>query len=240
MKAAPAYVVDLNVYELDGETRSFIDDPSYNYYMLTYLVPKGSGKSRANAQAWSMKQVTPETVKASAELFRTLWEKGYRGTAAGAGAVQANADLYEQILNPFSAVDAGSVTLADVAEDREDYEAIRIVYENGLMSLTGENTFSPDDPATAGDLIGALHLLAFGAPAASAEEAAATFTQYGLVPAGVAAGDALTYGLRNQIMSAFGGAVGIPLPAIGEDQADEVMTRGQLAQDLTIFNDGNE
>lgn len=60
MKAAPAYVVDLNVYELDGETRSFIDDPSYNYYMLTYLVPKGSGKSRANAQAWSMKQVTPD------------------------------------------------------------------------------------------------------------------------------------------------------------------------------------
>ena len=187
-----------------------------------------------------MKQVTPETVKASAELFRTLWEKGYRGTAAGAGTVQANADLYEQILNPFSAVDAGSVTLADVAEDREDYEAIRFVYENGLMGLTGENTFSPDDPATAGDLIGALHLLAFGAPAASAEEAAATFTQYGLVPAGVAAGDALTYGLRNQIMSAFGGAVGLPLPAIGEDRADEVMTRGRLAQDLTIFNDGNE
>ena len=41
-------------------------------------------------------------------------------------------------------------------------------------------------------------------------------------------------------MSVFGGAVGFPLPAIGEDREEEVMTRGQLAQDLTIFNDGKE
>ena len=187
-----------------------------------------------------MKQVTPESIQASAELFSTLWEKGYKGTAAGAGTVQANADLYEQILNPFSAVDAGDVTLEDVPEEREDYAAIRFAYENGLMGLTGENTFSPDEPATAGDLFAALHLLGFGAPAASAEEAAATFIQYGLAPDGVAAGDALTYELRDQIMTIFGNAVQFPLPAIGEGREAEVMTRAQLAQDLMIFDAGEE
>lgn len=201
---------------------------------------QGKDADRILKRMQQLKQVTPESVKASAELFRTLWEKGYRGTAAGAGTVQANADLYEQILNPFSAVDAGDVTLEDVAEDREDYEAVRFAYENGLMGLTGENTFSPDEPATAGDLFMALHLLGLGAPAGSAEEAVATFTQYGLAPEGVAAGDALTYELRDQIMGIFGSAVQFPLPPIGEGREAEVMTRGQLAQDLTVFNDEGE
>ena len=41
MKAIPAYVADINVYGLDGETKSYIDTTDYDYYMLSYLVPKG-------------------------------------------------------------------------------------------------------------------------------------------------------------------------------------------------------
>ena len=52
------------------------------------------------------KAVTPETVRESAEAFRKLVKDGYRGTAAGAGTVQENAELFEAILNPFGAADA--------------------------------------------------------------------------------------------------------------------------------------
>ncbi|MBQ8072156.1 MAG: insulinase family protein [Clostridia bacterium] len=184
-----------------------------------------------------LKAVTPESVHAAAETFRRLLEKGYRGTAAGAGAINANADLYEAVLNPFGAVDASEVTLSDVPADHESYAAIRFAYENGLMALTGADTFSPDAEATAGNLYAALYLLIGGAPNAE-EEALATFSQYGLVPEGVTGDQPLTFALRNQVMSVFGSLVGMEFPAIGDGQEDAVMTRAQLAQDLTIFDDG--
>ena len=183
-----------------------------------------------------LKQVTPDSIKASAEIFKKLWEKGYRGTAAGASTIKANADLYKNILNPFGAVDAGEVTLTDVPEDREDFRAIRFAYENGLMALKGEASFAPDENAVAGELYAALYVVIGGAPNAE-EEAMETFAQYGLVPAGVTGDTELTFGLRNQIMSAFGAAVEMELPAIGAGQEELVMTRGQLAQDLKIFDD---
>ncbi len=183
-----------------------------------------------------MKQVTPDSLKKAADIFQTLWEKGYRGTAAGAGTVQANADLYEAILNPFAAVDAGAVTLTDVGEDREDYEAIRFAYENNLMALTGENAFSPDAPATVGDLFAALYALIGGAPNAP-EEAIAAFAQLGLAPEGTAAADALTFAFRDQTLSGFGALAGVQFPAIGEGRETETMTRGQLAQDLKSLSE---
>ena len=183
-----------------------------------------------------MKQVTPESVRTAAELFQALNEKGYRGTAAGAGTIQENAALYEAVLNPFQAVAAGDVTLEDAGEDREDYEAIRFVYENGLMGLKGENSFAPDEAATAGDLYAALYVLIGGTPNA-AEEAMGTFSQFGMVPEGTAADSELTFGLRDQVMSAFGTAIGMQLPAISEGRDAEAMTRGQLAQDLMMFNE---
>lgn len=183
-----------------------------------------------------MKQVTPESVTAAADQFQALLDKGYRGTAAGAGTVQANAEMYETILNPFSAVDASAVALSDAGEDREDYEAIRFAYENGLMGLTGEDTFGPDEPAQAGDLYAALYVLIGGTPNA-AEEAIATLAQYGLVPDGVAADSPLTYELRNTVMNAFGAAVGMSFEPIGAGMETETMTRGQLAQDLTVFGE---
>ena len=196
----------------------------------------GKDQNRVLNRMRQLKQVTVESVRAAADVFRALWEKGYRGTAAGAGAIGANADLYESVLNPFGAVDAGEVVLTDVPEDREDYAAIRFVYENGLMGLRGENAFGPDEDASAGDLYAALYVLLGGATNA-AEEAMGMFSQVpGLVPDGTEAGTPLTFGLRDQIMSAFGTAAGIEVPAAGAGREDAVMTRGQLAADLMMFN----
>ena len=234
--------LEISQEELDGYVMSSYSELAKPKGELTGAVAElerlmeGEEADKTLRLMQEMKQVTPESVRGAAELFRTLWEKGYKGTAAGAGAIQANADLYEAVLNPFSAVDAGEVTLADAGEDREDYEAIRFAFENGLMGLTGENTFSPDNAATAGDLYGALYVLIGGAPNA-AEEALATFSQYGMVPEGVTADSELTFGLRDGIMNAFGAAAGMPLPAIGEGRETEVMTRAQLAQDLMIFGE---
>ena len=56
------------------------------------------------------------------------------------------------------------------------------------------------------------------------------------MPEGTETGTALSFGLRDQVMGAFGTAVGFSLPAIGEGREETVMTRGELAQDLMIFN----
>ena len=197
----------------------------------------GKDADRVLKQMRELKQVTPASIQASAEIFRRLWENGYRATAAGAGTINANADLYQNILNPFGAVDAGEVTLADAGEDREDYRAIRFAYENGLMALKGDAIFAPDDEATAGELYAALYVLIGGAPNAE-EEAVATFGQYGMVPEGVTGASPLTFGVRDQIISSFAAGVGMELPAIGAGQEENVMTRGQLAQDLMMFDDG--
>ena len=193
----------------------------------------GKDADRVLNRMRQLKQVTPDSVRASAEVFRKLWERGYRATAAGAGAIRENADLYEAVLNPFGAVDAGEVTLQDVTEDRADYEAIRFAFENGLMAMKEEGVFAPDADATVEDLYAALYLLVGGASGAG-EEALSALPAYGLAPE--LDGDTpLTYALRNQVMGTFGPAVGLDLPAIGEGQESEVMTRSALAQDLMIF-----
>ena len=197
----------------------------------------GEDAERALNQMRELKRVTPDSIRASAAVFRKLWENGYRATAAGAGTINANADLYQNILNPFGAVDAGDVLLTDVGEDRGDYRAIRFAYENGLMALKADAIFAPDDEATAGELCAALYLLIGGAPNAE-EEAVAAFGQYGMVPEGITAASALTFGLRDRIIAAFAAGVGMELPAIGAGQEENVMTRGQLAQDLMMFDDG--
>ena len=52
-----------------------------------------------------LKAVTPETLKNAAEIYRKAWENGNRSTAGSAAAINANADLYDVILNPFRAKD---------------------------------------------------------------------------------------------------------------------------------------
>ena len=184
-----------------------------------------------------LKKVTPESVKACADLYRKAWENGVHSTAGSAAAINQNADLFETILNPFNAQDTSQVEFADAAEGSEHYEAVRFVYEAGLMAPAAEDAFGTDDPATAGDLYGALYVLIGGTPGAE-NEAFATFTQYGLVPAGVDGATVLTNGLCDQIFVTFGAAVGIPLQADApNEKTDLTMTRGELAEQIKAFCD---
>ena len=71
------------------------------------------------------------------------------------------------------------------------------------------------------------------------EDAMATFAQAGLVPEGTEADTPLTIALRDQVMSGFAAVTGLELPALGTGENGEaIMTRGELAQDLTMFDDG--
>ncbi|MBR2603266.1 MAG: insulinase family protein [Clostridia bacterium] len=236
-----AMVVDQNT--LDGYILSQYSSLAKPAGELTGAVKEisrlvaGKDAERTLKQMRELKQVTPDSIRIFAEMLRKLWESGYHATAAGAGTINANAEMYQNILNPFGAVDAGEVTLVDAGEDRADYAAIRFAYENGLMALKGDAMFAPDDGATAGELYAALYLLIGGGQNAE-EEAMATFGQYGLVPEGVTGKTPLSLGLRDQIMSAFAAVTGMQIPAIGAGQEENVMTRGQLAQDLTMFDDG--
>ena len=64
----------------------------------------------------ALKALTPEEVQEYADVYRNMMDNGTRFTAGGASAINANADLYDVILNPFGSVDASEVEFEDVQE----------------------------------------------------------------------------------------------------------------------------
>ena len=141
MSQLPELIAEM---ELDQET---LDGYIMNAYSA-YAMPEGELTGALNAAMdalqgldparrldWmrQLKQLTPEAVHADAELYAKLNENGARMTAGAASAINANADLFDAILNPFGAVDNTQVELTDVPEGSEHYEAVRFAFENGLM-----------------------------------------------------------------------------------------------------------
>ena len=127
-----------------------------------------------------LKTVTPDTLKEAAELYRKAWENGVHSTAGSAAAINANAGLYDVILNPFGAVDASQVELTDVPEGSEYYDAVRFVFENGIMSSRTEDTFGIDENATVGDMAAAIYA-AIGGPVGDPQGAVDWLAGYGLL-----------------------------------------------------------
>lgn len=184
-----------------------------------------------------LKAVTPDTVKAAAELYRKAWENGVHSTAGNAAAINANADLYDVILNPFNAKDASLVEFTDAAEGSEYYDAVRFAFENGLMAPKADDFFGADDPATAGDFFGAIYVL-IGGPTGAAQEAMETLAEYGLVPDGVEAATELTVGSSAELFSTVTAALGAPwTPEVEAGTEEQPLTRGQMAQLLKTFMD---
>ena len=197
----------------------------------------GEGQEKTLEYMQQLKSVTPESMANAAELYQKLWDNGVHSTAGSASAINANADLYDVILNPFNAQDASQVTLSDVTEDYEYYEAVRTVYENGLMAPASDDAFGVDDPATVGDLVGAFYVM-IGGPAGNPEEAVAYLGQFGIVPDGAEAGTEMTHGMSDQIFVAFGEAVGLPLEADEPNETtDQIITRGELADQIKMLWD---
>ncbi|MBO6011581.1 MAG: hypothetical protein J6P71_07280, partial [Oscillospiraceae bacterium] len=139
----------------------------------------------------ALKGLTPASLQEFAALYAAMVDEGVRFTAGGAGAINANADLYDAILNPFGSVDSTEVKFTDATEDYEHYEAVRFVFEEMLMAPVGEDIFGVDEDATVGELAGMLYALLDGDPAAQ-DEAINTFVQYGIVPGDAAADTVLT------------------------------------------------
>ena len=181
----------------------------------------------------TLKAMTPERVKSCTDLYRGLIEQGVRFTTGGASAINEANDLYDQILNPFGVADLSDQTFADVTEDRDDYEVIRYVYEEGLMAPREADRFGADDPATVGDLAYALNQLISEEPA-TPEEAVENLKAYQILLGEDNADAPLTAWDADDILNAFTAAVGAEYPGKMAGEA-EPYTRADLARTLAAY-----
>ena len=228
-----------------------LDQPTLDRYIIStytgYAMPVGelsgamgainialNGRSQDEKleQMQTLKAMTPEKVIAYSEVYRKLAENGVRSTSGAASAINGNAELYDVILNPFSAVDKSEQELSDVGEDSEYYEAVRYVYENGLMAPVEDDRFGVDEPATVGDLAGAL--LAVTGSSGTPEEAVAMFVQYGMLWDDATPDEPIEGESCDAVLSTFAYAVGAEYPG-GMVPDTDSMTRGQMAQSVYAF-----
>ena len=179
-----------------------------------------------------LKTTTPETIAEFAEHYRAFIEKGCRFTAGGAVAINAHAELYDTILNPFGAADRTEQALSDVPEDSPCYEAVRYVFENGLMDAREDGSFGASDPATLADLSAAL-MAAIGQNADPAEATEALIS-YGILSPDSNPEEPVTADACNTALTGFCQALGIDAPSSLAPDADP-FTRADLAQTLRDF-----
>lgn len=181
----------------------------------------------------ALKALTPETMAEYAEAYAALMQNGIRFTAGGASAINENAELFEQIFNPFGSVDASAVEFTDVTEGSEHYDAVRFLFENMLMAPLTEDSFGVDEDATAGDLAGAVYAL-FGGDASAQEEALSFLQENSLMPPEVTTDSAVTGADYDAVMDILGQLTGLTAEPSG-GAADTAMTRGELAELLAAF-----
>ena len=182
-----------------------------------------------------LKALTPESFAAYAEAYAALMENGLRSTAGGAAAINANAELYDAVFNPFGSVDTSQVVMADLPEDSEHYAAVRYVYENMLMGMLDEENFGVDAEANMGDLAGALYSVV-GGDASMPEDAVDFLASYGIIAPNSTVDDVLTAAGAEETLACFSEAVGIPYtPA--EDADETVLSRGELAEVVMRYVD---
>lgn len=128
-------------------------------------------------------------------------------------------------------------SFADVAKGSWYYEGVRYAYENGLMSGTGEGTFSPDLPTSRGMLVTILYRLA-GSPAAGS----ASFTD---VAKGQWYADGVAWASANGVVSGYPDGSFRPNDTITREQMAAILyqyarIQGKLDDsraDLSIFSD---
>lgn len=234
--ALPAFLAELDV---DQETLDGYILSSYSSYAIPEGELSGAISTLLNVVDGSpadlnlrymreLKTLTPEKLRSYVEAYEKLMAEGLRFTAGGAAAIIANADLYDEILNPFGALDDPSeLSFSDLTEEHPCYEDTLGLFEEGLLLPRGEELFGVDEPATLGDLAGALYVLLDGSASAQ-EEAIAFFAEYSIVPADGKADDPLTGKDAENILRSFTEAVQMNFQA-DENAGKAVLTRGELA-----------
>ncbi|MBQ2953892.1 MAG: insulinase family protein [Clostridia bacterium] len=171
-----------------------------------------AGDDQAESLEWmrQLKSIKAEDVAAYAAVYANMVANGVYSTAGGAAAIEANAALYESVINPFNAVDPTSVEFTDCTSEHPCYDYVRFAFENGLMLPTGDTTFGAEDQATLGDFAMAAYVLLGGGQ--NPAEAVAYLAQFGIVPAA----DAATPITREELIACtlnFGAALGLPVTA---------------------------
>ena len=177
-----------------------------------------------------LKALTPEALKGYADICAKMLENGVWRTAGGAAAINANADLFDAILNPFGAVDTSQIDFTDAPEGSEHYEAVRFAFENRLMTPASDDAFGVDEPATTGDLMAAAYAMIGGEP--DANEGLAAFVEYGLAQNDIDLSAPLAPADFWSMMSALAGAQVDPMTETADPDA---ATRGELAEMLMAF-----
>ena len=183
----------------------------------------GDPQDKALTYMRQLKAVTPETVHASAEIFRKLAENGVRITTGSAAAINANAELYDAILNPFNAQDTSKVVFTDLAEDSPYYEAVRFMFGEGLMAPRAEDAFGVDEDATMGDFAVPLYMMYGGN--SSQEEAVQFLVSNNLATPDTRVDEPMPKADLLQIMQMLAGGAELQLP----ERDGETATRGELA-----------
>ena len=179
-------------------------------------------------QMRAYKSVTPESVKAAAEAYAKLMEKGCRGTVGPIGTLQANSDLYDAIQNPFHTEDLTQVSFSDVAEDNEHHDAIYSAFTSGMMLPKEDGLFAPDEPATVGDFLGGLYML-IGGGSNDPDACKETLVGYGLVAADQDLNAELHEDLFCNILTALGAGFSTDTPDAAVPRADLADVFVQLA-----------
>ena len=240
-EAMPAFIENLEVTQedLDGYILS-----AYSNYAMPEGELSGGMTTALNVLTGDpvdadlqymrdLKTLTPELFADYGAVCAKLTEDGVRFTAGGAAAIAAEADRYDVILNPFGAEDLTAIALQDVPEDHPQYEAVRFVFENGLMLPLEEENFGVDEPATVGDFSAALYLLV-GGESHAPEEAVEFLQSYGIVSAALTPDTELSGSDADEILSNFSEAVAdetAPDPITIEG----IITRGELAEILMSY-----
>ncbi len=178
----------------------------------------------------ALKTATPETLKDFAGILASLLNTGIRGTAGSAAAINANAEMYDAVLNPFNAKDMSEVSFEDIPEDHEYADAAYAAVAGGLMAPLDETHFGIDEGATVGDLLAGIYLIV-GGPANDPAGARDLLAANGLVPADQDLSAPLDEAFLASVVNALYQA-----EVLTTDTPDNITPRGELADLLIQMN----
>ena len=170
----------------------------------------------------ALKTATPETLKAFAGNIADLLNTGIRGTAGSAAAINANAEMYDVVLNPFNVQEVTTDGFEDVPEDHPLYAYVTDAVSQGLMLPLDDTRFGIDEPATIGDYLGGIYVLV-GGPNADARACLELLAANGLIDPATDLSAPLTEQFACDLLTTLGAEYSTDTP-------DKVMTRGELAE----------
>ena len=139
VSALGGHVVDVNVYDYDGETPAkVVNDSPSRYFELAYITPKGEGSSRDNIIGWDIKEIDIENSDYAQSCFWKLNPFGEDGSEVSSDKISYSPDEHDINIRVYRAEgkDTELLTYADCIEKGID----TIPNYRFTSERTGENT----------------------------------------------------------------------------------------------------